>query len=557
MRNGLIIILLIPVFFFIVSFLTLKDYGISWDETIHFRRGQAYLHYFLTGKTNYSNLPTYNLQGTNGDPSKIPTPRRSFYQNDFHNGQWFLENDTGHPPLSDELAAFSNYIFYQKLGILNDISAYHLFNIIISSLLVLTISWFMFKNFGILISLISSLSLVTYPLFFSEAHFNIKDPIETTFFSLTAISLIELIERFSWKWVLVSILSLGLALGTKVNIIFLIFILGPYLIIKYKPDIKRLKQLFLNRKYLIATLFIITVPFAIAVISWPFVFQNFPGSLLKIFNYYQNIGFGTRYQPDNFFILGFNSFPMLWIIFTTPPLVLFLTMVGLISAIKNYNKFKYLPLLFILWFFVPIIRVTLPGTVIYGGDRQIMEFLPAMIMLTGVGAYQILEWTKKFTVLSKRFVIILLISLFLFPALTIYKLHPNENVYFNFLIGGLRGAQQHNFPSWGNSFGNAYFAGIEWLNKNAEPNAKVALIQGTASNAPSIFFRSDLDYKNSNFSGDKKEGEYIMELTFNDTTKTPPEKWNYVEQSLSPVYELKVEGVPILKIWKNDEKNFF
>ena len=69
--------------FFIAVFLTLSDYGISWDETIHFRRGQAYLNYFLTRQLNYEKLPILNLQGTNGDPSKV-IYRRSLYQNDFH-----------------------------------------------------------------------------------------------------------------------------------------------------------------------------------------------------------------------------------------------------------------------------------------------------------------------------------------------------------------------------------------------------------------------------------------------------------------------------------------
>lgn len=45
-----------------------------------------------------------------------------------------------------------------------------------------------------------------------------------------------------------------------------------------------------------------------------------------------------------------------------------------------------------------------------------------------------------------------------------------------------------------------------------------------------------------------------MDLTFNDTNtnKEFHYAWKYVEKFLIPVYEVKADGVPILKIWKND-----
>ena len=47
----------IPFLFFLTGVLTIKDYGTSWDEPIHFYRGQALLYYFLTGKKNFDPLP--------------------------------------------------------------------------------------------------------------------------------------------------------------------------------------------------------------------------------------------------------------------------------------------------------------------------------------------------------------------------------------------------------------------------------------------------------------------------------------------------------------------
>src|SRR3989344_8875681 len=142
LNKNILFSLICSFIFFIATFLTLSDYGISWDETLHFQRGQSYLYYFLTGKTDYNSLANPNLQGTNGDPRKINEPRRSFYQVGYHDGNFWLKNDVGHPPLNDISAAFLNYIFFQKLGILDDISAHHIFNILTSSLLVFIVVYF-------------------------------------------------------------------------------------------------------------------------------------------------------------------------------------------------------------------------------------------------------------------------------------------------------------------------------------------------------------------------------------------------------------------------------
>ena len=43
-----------------------------------------------------------------------------------------------------------------------------------------------------------------------------------------------------------------------------------------------------------------------------------------------------------------------------------------------------------------------------------------------------------------------------------------------------------------------------------------------------------------------------MELTFNDSGKDFFYVWEYTNKFLIPLYEVKIDGVSILKIWKND-----
>lgn len=62
MKNNKITAFLITIIFFIVGLITLPHYGINWDTINHAPRGQVYLHYFLTGNKDFSDLPPFFLE---------------------------------------------------------------------------------------------------------------------------------------------------------------------------------------------------------------------------------------------------------------------------------------------------------------------------------------------------------------------------------------------------------------------------------------------------------------------------------------------------------------
>lgn len=553
------------VVFFIISLFTIYDYGISWDEPIHFQRGQAYLHYFLTGQKHYTGIPVIaehvtRIEGLNEqdvNPGKTIVhsneSRRSYYQHDSLDGEYFLENDSGHPPLNGILAALSNKIFFQELGILGDVESYHLFNILAASILVFVVGAFAYETFGAWASAVSILVLSTYPLFFAESHFNIKDPPEAAFFGLTIYLFWKSVVGRSWKYLLAASIACGFALGTKFNIVFLPFIVIPFVAYHFHKDITKLVSnpagilRKISRKYLIA---LFCSPIIVALIffgSWPYLWQDLIANTLSIVNYYKDIGTGPGYQPGYFTAFGFNTYPIYWIVVTTPIVVLLLEAFGIYAALRIKSKYKSAAILWMIWFIFPIARISAPDTTVYGGIRQIMEFVPAMALLTGLSTYYIF---KKIRLDKIKYILICILALLLISP--IIRLHPNENVYFNELIGGLRGAAAKNIPSWGNSFGNAYLPAVSWINDNAPKDAKLALVQGTLQNIAYPYLRDDIKFWNGYWSGINREGEYLVELTHQDFVRVYPYAWDYIEKTLEPVYEVKVEGVAIAKVWKND-----
>lgn len=529
--------------FFVAALLTLPNYGISWDEPTHFKRGQAYLWFMLTGDNNYEKLPDYDLERAQTDPDYH---ERSFYHDDTHNAAFYRTIDGGHPPLSDIFASATNLIFYQKLGILGDVESYHLFEIAVASLSVGFIFLYVYENFGFWAAFLSSTFYATYPLFWAESHFNIKDPVETSWIVVTLYFFWNGVVRISPIYLILSSVFAGLALGTKLNVVFLPLAVLPWMFYLFKSKKIELKSLLGSKHFLLACFLFPVITFSIFYFFYPFLWDDPIVNIGKVLTYYERTALDPSFA--NAVLSSWKLYAVRWVLLTTPPLVLLglaLCVFHLRKHLRHKNAFLFFV---ILWFLVPILRVSIPGVNIYGGVRQIMEYIPAASILAGVGIFLSIEKIK-----AKKAVFVVVALFALIISLTnLYRLHPNENVYFNFLTGGLGGAVESGVPAAGNSFGNTYYQGLMWVNENADRDAKLTIVQGTPVNIPKYKVRSDIDLSGDHFSGINLGGEYIMALVYNYEHRDNFYAWEYVNKFLVPVYEIEVDGAVILKIWKND-----
>lgn len=559
-----LLILLVPTTFLIIGTLTLKDYGFNWDEPIHFIRGQAYFRFLTTGKVDYSDLNIYPVKQVEsfissnqntlsfeeviGELQKDEKIKRSYFQSDTYPYKDFKKLDEGHPPIGGILAASLNYVLYQRLNVMGDLESHHFAEVVSAFIIILAVAFLTYKKFGVLASVAASFALSFYPLFFSESHFNIKDPMLASFYGLTIIFFyLGVTEKKIYK-ILLSGVFLGLATGVKFNTIFVPFILGPwYLYYLIKNLLKDKRNFIKNNIFVWISIF--TVPILAFIIFygfWPFLWENTFENISKIVGYYRQIGIGTPGEMATYIKNGWNTYPIIWIIYTTPIPILIFTTLGIIFSLAKIVKGKDFYLLILLWLFIPILRVSWPNAGIYGGVRHIMEYIPALAILSGIGVYFLIMVAP-----FKKIMTVAILGSLVFVAWEMVKIHPNQNVYFNQLVGGLSGARDKKIPYWGNTYGNVYLQGVEWMNKNAEPNAKLGLAIATMGNLPKQKLRADIDFYNGYWSGTNRKGEYEMEMDFDWF----PRNWysfQYMEVYLNPVYVVEVEGVPLLKIWKND-----
>lgn len=554
------IAVLLGLLYFIISLFTLPDYGINWDTINHLPRGQAYLNYFLTGKKDYSNLPMFQTYWQDpetllikSDKPKSEIVRRSLYQNNGFTFQDLMGWDgRGHPPLSDIISSLFNKILFGKLGLINDIDSYRVYGILLASFLIGLVFYWTSIYFGSLAGFVSALSLATYPLFWAESHFNTeKDIPEAVYWSFFLFVFSNGIIKKNSKTILLSGIFFGLALGTKFNILFSFAVLIPWVLVYWfscKPKIKEYK------KTIAFSFFAVLLGFLIFIATWPFLWQDLVWGLGQVLGFYKAIGVtGGSGSISN--LMTPNFYPIRWIFLTTPVVTLFLCLMSLLALPKIIKGDKTkIGLLFLLWLLVPILRVSSKETVIYGGVRQIMEFIPAMAILSGIGFKFLYDKFQNKFKYAPSLAYIMTVVIFLPIIFKLIQIHPNENAFFNFLVGGLKGAKKLNIASWGNTFGAAYRKGIVWINKNAEPNSKLTFAFELMPNVPNNWVRKDILFHNTRRSGFIRDGEYAITLTYQGTAERSYYD-RYLELTQKPVFQELVDGVAVLKIWKNTKEN--
>lgn len=561
--------LFLPLAFLIIGVLTIYDYGMNWDSPVHFARGQAYLRYILTGKTNYNDNPTfctneYNLNSrvdaaTGEVCDRHRDVRVSEYESsllDFNS--WVATGTYGHPAFSDIMLAVSNGIFYKFLGLFEDLNAYHLYSVFTTFLLALTVSVWTKQTFGKFASIVAVLSLYGFPLLFAESHFNVKDPPMAAFFTIALYFFWLALVQKKPLYLIYSALAGGASIGTKLNFVFAPFILTPW-IIAYSV---KTKLNFLSKKILLALLAYPAIVILVFFLSWPALWTDPVGKFLQVIGYYNDIGgSGCKYfyLTRGWFTECTDLTTMKYFVYTIPPFILSLVTIGSVVSLLKFKEHKYVTILWFSLLVFTLTRVTLSLTSIYGGLRQIMEFAPAMAMIAGVGALFLRDMLVKVLrnfVPPKRsllFASIIVLAGFIFVYLPIYKYHPYQNTYFNSFIGGLKGAEESNFPGYGNTYGSVTIQGVDWLNKNAEKKAVLALVSGNAQNISRATIREDIEISNGSRSGYNLGGEYQILSVVGQDIFTSTFRYEYLDKYLEPVYDLKVDGISLLKIWKNDK----
>ncbi len=398
------------------------------------------------------------------------------------------------------------------------------------------------------IGLLGSLFLIVSPRIFAHAFYNSKD---LPFLSLFIISMYALVKYLEQKtWVRASLHALSCAILINIRILGIIvpcftilFILGDTIARATTP-----------KKALISIIHYSSLLLILTILSFPVLWEN------PVYHFLQAFSKMRKYPWDaEVFYLGkfirstelpWHYIPV-WIIITTPIIYLVSFIIGLALSAKSLlqrpfytNYHSRNDLLFLLWFFLPVLALIAFHSVVYDAWRHVFFIYPAFLLIALHGVVFLLSRMKKlfqknpaYQIVRGALICIIVLSL----ANIIYfmlKNHPYQNVYFNRLAGKNMSSAKKNFELdyWGLSYRQA----LEYiLTHDAREHIKIYAAQEVGK-LTAVMFNAE-DRKRVMFVDNPKDADY-----FASNYRWQKEEYPYKNEW----YAIEVDGAKIMVVYK-------
>ena len=499
--------------FCIIILLTIKDYGITWDEGVYFLCGASYFNWLE-------------------NPSLETIDKYWSFK--------FTSNE--HPPLVPLLGEMTRSLFHKKLNLMDRVSSFRMAVLFFVFFLNLALFSFVSRLYGRKIAFIVSLSFFFLPRIFFHSHLAALDYPVTAMWFLVIYSYWRGMGQ--QKWVYCSAILLGLALLTKLNAYFIYVPVVFFWLLTFNRKIISLllgKLKFSLREILplfskIVPMFII--PPLVLTVFWPYMWKNplsrileYPLFSLKLTQVRYTYYFGEVFTHAPW------HYPFVWSLITIPLIVLIMFFIGLFKiAQKPYTRTD----IFILFnALLPLIIVALPMVPKYDAERLFLPAFPFICIISGLGIKQIFDFARKFKAEKLAFIFyMVLFSLTLYNSIIRY--HPYQSSYFNEIIGGIKGAERRGFEV--EYWGNAFIGSLPFLNKHSESTFWVY-----HHPARYRFYDARGLLKKEIKFGDKDNADYLVLLIRQGSFNK--EMWRYYECE-EPVFSVRVLNTNLLNIYK-------
>jgi hypothetical protein len=417
----------IPVVLFLSTVLlvglTLKDYGVAWDEPPYLYASHLHLKWIIDLGGNIAagdirqSLADQNIKAAwHWNPYNVP-----------------------HPPFSRVISGIAKLVFDP---VLDKFSAYRMGPVFFFALLVTVMYLWMKELFGRATGLFSALALILTPNLFGYAHIAVTDlPLAAMWF-LTAYCFWK--GLYHWKWTVVLGVVWGLALATKFPAVLI-----PLPLILWAHAFHRDKY----ANNIFALLFLAPL---FMVAAQPYLWHQTGLRLLEFV--YQ--GISRAYRPDSNFGIYFfhqlystDQLPWYYSFFivgvTTPEPIVILALVGALAALWLPEQRSLILLFFVNAAFILLMGL-MPGAVLHDGVRQMLSALPFLAALAGAGFFGLvtgilklgertdgLRNVARFKTTVTAVLFLLLCSI---PAFDLVANHPFQLSFYNRFVGGIRGA---------------------------------------------------------------------------------------------------------------------
>ncbi len=508
-RNKIFFLAWIFVFAMIPRVWTLNQIGQTWDEFLYISQG-----YKLT---------------------------ELIKKGDFNNSYFYTSYD--HPPLVKYLYGITAHFDVEKIVRNQPVFRYdytysRMLSAVMFSLGALVVALIGWRFFSPSIGIIAGVILSMLPFSLGLSQLVTAESLKILVYPATIYTYILILEKFSWKKVLIAGIATGFALQAKQSNVLLIPILAALFYLQYRSlKLKESKEFLRTRvKAIIA---IIAIGVLVFFVIWPQSLFHL-GEIYNINQKLWRIQFSSKIwqitlsPPEVFFgrlMLTPVFYYIVYFFITIPLAVLVLFFIGLKGILNKRNIYKYIILL---WFSVPFIMSFYSWR--QHGLRYIIEIYPAIAIIAAVGFDHL---TSRFF-LKLRGKVIFSFLLMLYLLANLWYVKPYYLDYFNELVGGTGTVYKYNLFQtgwWGQGEGEA---GIYFKN-----NAPKGSTVGLALSPEHTFPRFD-SLKYSEWSENKIydfvviNHYHIIRDGFDDSK---------IRQAYKLIHEVKADGATLVYIY--------
>ncbi len=377
---------------------------------------------------------------------------------------------------------------------------------------------------------------LTHPRIFAHAHYNPKDLVLLSTYTIALYSLYKVYCQPRLKWLLVHALVCAIVINVRIVGVLLVPVSLLIILLEHRKEIK---SLVINAtSFFLATIFF-------TILLWPLLWSepltNFIWAFKSMsqFPWLKDLIFWGKAVPS---VDAPWTYFFSWIGITTPLMYLLAIIVGLLSCLYFWAKDRTVNsynLAILLLSSGPIVAVLLFDSILYGGWRHLYFIYSGLIIICALGLDRIRMATQK---LYKLLLTLIIIQTGL-TSYWIIKNHPFQYNYFNVLAKNELGMHEQDY--WGLSYKNAMEALVDYY-LSAEDKVIIASPDFAAFGGYNLLadiYRSQLE-----FSWTKEGADYFVSNYRNLEDITAYK--NGVSPYQNEVFQILVDGVPVVGVYR-------
>jgi hypothetical protein len=213
----------------------------------------------------------------------------------------------------------------------------------------------------------------------------------------------------------------------------------------------------------------------------------------------------------------------------------------LMNPIRFYHTQRN-DLIFLLWFFVPLLAIIVRHSVLYDGWRHVFFVYPAFLLIAMTGLNGVFQRIQSYFAgrgsswLKWGLGAAILVALSS-PIYFMVRYHPYQNLYFNALAGGMEKAKRNfELDYWGLS----YLEGLKYILKQ-DPAPRIPVTFPAPGGQRSFRLLSPEERKRIVYVKDMKDAKYFL-----SNYRWHREEYPYPGE----YYSVKIDGTKIMVVYK-------